>query len=155
MILAVSMPVTPVKDTVWWNTVGGQVTEHRDQARSDCSLSLYSDQGSVAFTWDDPGALTVTAVARKWQFPDGWHVPLAMQVGDAWLSNGGDSAVIQAVGHGHAASFIAKQPVEDLLPAADHIEVRTGTGSLVIALDRARVGGLLAGAQRCRAALGR
>jgi ribosomal protein S8 len=78
-----------------------------------------------------------------------------MQFGDAWLSNGGDSAVIEAVGHGTAVAFETHQAVDDLLRPADHIVVRTKDGVMSIKLKRDKVGVLLARTQECRRSIGR
>ena len=145
----------PVKDTVWWETPGGKVMEHRDANDVNCSLMLYDDAGSVTFDWDDPGRTLVTAINWSWQFPDAWNVPLAMRFGDAWLSNGGDSAVIDAVGHGNAVAFTTDQAVEDLLRPADQIAVRTRDGELSIHLRKDKLGVLLARTEACRHAIGR
>ena len=147
--------VTPVKDTVWWNTVGGRVTEHRDQTNANCSLMLYNDEGSVVFEWDGPGNTSVTAIDWNWQFPADWKLPVAVQVGDVWLSNGGNSAVIQAVGHGNTVSFAVDQPVDDLLRPADHVKVRTRNGELSINLNQSKVDALLSGARQCRDVISR
>jgi hypothetical protein len=150
MLLSSSLLVTPVKDTVWWDTSGGRVTEHRDESGTNCSLMLYNDEGSVVFEWQDPGRTSVTAIDWGWQFPNDWQLPVAVQLGDVWLSTGGDSAIIQAVGHGNSVSFAVNQPVDDLLRPADHVEVRTRNGQLSIKLNQVRVGALLTGARQCR-----
>src|SRR5208283_292755 len=75
MLLSSMLFLTAVKDTVWWNTPGGEVMEHRDQAAASCSLMLYDDSGSVIFAWDDPGRTFVTAIDRNWQFPDDGKMP--------------------------------------------------------------------------------
>ncbi len=116
---------------------------------------LYNDSGSVTFQWNDPNRTLVTAINWNWQLPDNWRVPVAMQVGDAWLSNGGDSAVIDAVGHGNAVAFETRQPVDDLLRPADHIAVRTKDGEMSIKLKRDKVDVLLARTQACRQAIRR
>jgi hypothetical protein len=150
MLLSGALLAMPVKDTVWWDTPGGKVTEHRDARDTGCSLMLYDDAGSVTFEWDDPGRTLVTAINWNWQLPDNWNVPIAMQFGDAWLSNGGDSAVIEAVGHGNAVAFETHQAVDDLLRPADHIAVRTKDGEMSIKLKRDKVGVLLARTEECR-----
>jgi hypothetical protein len=155
MLFSGALLVMPVKDTVWWDTPGGKVTEHRNASNTDCSLMLYDDAGSVTFEWNDPNRTLVTAINWNWQLPDNWTVPVAMQLGDAWLSNGGDSAVIEAVGHGNAVAFETHQAVDDLLRPADHIEVRTKFGEMSIKLKRDKVGVLLARAQECRRLIGR
>jgi hypothetical protein len=155
MLFSGALLVMPVKDTVWWDTPGGKVTQHQSAGDTGCSLMLYDDAGSVTFEWDDPGRTLVTAINWNWQLPDNWKVPVAMQFGDAWLSNGGDSAVIEAVGHGNAVAFATDQPVDDLLRPADHIAVRTRDGEMSIKLSRDKVGVLLARTQECRRMTGR
>jgi hypothetical protein len=142
--------VTPVKDTVWWNTQGGRVMEHRDDTDASCSLMLYDDAGSVTFEWDDPGRTSITAINTNWQFPDQWNVPLAMQFGEAWLNNGNDSAVIDGIGHGNAVVFTTEQAIDELLRPADHIEIRTRVGEMSIRVPREKLNTLLAQAQACR-----
>src|SRR3954453_15040734 len=109
MLLAGSLTVSAAKYTVWWDTPGGKVTEHRNGGDAGCSLMLYDASGSVTLEWDDPGKTSVTAINWDWQFPDNWNVAIAMQFGDVWLTNRGDSAVINAVGHGNAVAFTTDQ----------------------------------------------
>jgi hypothetical protein len=111
---------------------------------------LYNDAGSVVFEWTDSGRILVTAIDRTWQFPRHGSLPVAMQLGDVWLSNGGDSAIIQGVGHGNTVNFVVKQPVDSVLRPADHVEVRTRSGQLSIRLDHSKIGILLARARLCR-----
>jgi hypothetical protein len=155
MILSGSLFATAVNDTVWWETPGGKVTEDRGPAGASCSLTFYDDSGSVVFDWADPGRTVVTAIDWSWEFPADWKMPSAMQLGVVWLSNGGGSAIIEAVGHGNALSFAVNQPVDDLLRPADHIAVRTTGAQLSIKLNHSKVGVLLSRAQQCRAAIGR
>ncbi len=154
-MLSGALLVMPVKDTVWWDTPGGKVTEHRDASDTGCSLMFYDDAGSVTFEWNDPSRTLVTAINWNWQFPDQWNVPVAMEFGDAWLSNGGDSAVIDGIGHGNAVAFTTDQSVDDLLRPADHIAVRTRDGEMSIRLRRDKVGTLLARTAACRQAIKR
>ena len=155
MLVASSLVVVPVKETVWWNTPGGTVTEHQDESGASCSLMLYNDDGSVVFQWADTGRTLVTAIDWNWQFPDDSTLPVAMQLGDVWLSNGGDSAIIQGVGHGNTVSFPAKQRVDDILRPADHVAVRTTSSEFSITLNRSKVGVLLSRARLCRDAIGK
>jgi hypothetical protein len=155
ILVSSSLFVTPVKDTVWWDTPGGTVTEHRDQAGVTCSLMLYDAGGSVVFEWGDAGRTLVTAIDWDWQLPDNWKMPVAMQIGDEWLSNGGDSAVIQAVGHGNAVTFAVNQPVDDLIRRSNHIEVKTTGTQLSITLNPAKNDALLSRARRCRGVIGK
>jgi hypothetical protein len=150
MLLASSLLVTPVKDTVWWETPGGQVTEHEDDSDRSCSLMLYDHAGAVTFEWSDPGTVLVTAIDWDWQFPDNWKMPVAMQVGDVWLSSPNDSAVIEAVGHGNSIAFSTHRAADELLRPADHIAVRTTNGEMSIKLNHAKVDTLLSRARKCR-----
>jgi hypothetical protein len=150
MLVASSLFVMPVKDTVWWETPGGQVTEHQDDSDRSCSLMLYDDAGAVTFKWIDPGTVLITAIDWDWQFPDNWKMPVAIQLGDVWLSNRGDSAVIEAVGHGNAVAFATDRVADDLLRPADHIAVKTTNGEMSIKLNHAKVDVLLSRARKCR-----
>jgi hypothetical protein len=154
-VFSTLLAVLPVKDTVWWNTPGGEVTEHRDQSEAVCSLMLYDGDGSVTFAWDGQARVAVTVIRWDWQFPTDWRVPVAMQVGDVWLANRADSVVIDAVGHGNAVAFSTDQAVHDLLRPADHIAVRTSGGEMTIRLKRDKVGTLLSRARKCRDAIER
>jgi hypothetical protein len=155
MLLASSLLVTTVKDTVWWNTPGGQVLEHRDDTGANCSLMLYDDNGSVVFQWDGTSKTLVTAIDWRWQFPDNWALPVAVQLGDVWLSEGGNSVVIQAVGHGNAVSFSVNQSIDALLHPIDHILVRITNGQLLIALNPGKIITLLLHAKQCSDVIGR
>jgi hypothetical protein len=155
LLLSSSLLMTPVKETIWWNTPGGTVSEHRDQSAASCSLMLYDNAGSVTFQWDDPGRTLVTAVDWNWEFPDNWKIPVAMQLGNVWLSNHGGSAVIDTVGHGNAVAFATDQSVDDLLQPADHIVVRTKDSDLSINLLHSKVTVLLSRWHDCRDAIRR
>jgi hypothetical protein len=150
MLLSSSLALMPVKDTVWWDTPGGKVTEHRDDTDISCSLMLYDDGGSVTFDWTDPGRVLITAINWDWQFPANWKMPVAVQLGDVWLSNRGDSAVIEAVGHGNGVAFETDKAADELLRPADHIAVRTTNGAMSIKLNHAKVDVLLSRTRKCR-----
>lgn len=150
LLLATSLLATPVKDTVWWNTQGGKVLEHRDRAGVTCSLSLYSDARSVTFTWVEPGGLLVTARDPDWQFPENRTMPAAIQVGGQWVGNRSGPAIMQAIGHGAAVNFALDAPIDTLLHAADHIAIRMPGEALSIPLNEAKMPQLLGQLQRCR-----
>ena len=155
MLISGLLFVTPVTDTVWWNTQGGKVTEHRDQTGATCSLMLYDQAGSVVFEWTNPDRILVTAIDWNWQFPADWKLPVAMQVGDVWLSSGGDSAVLQAVAHGNAVTFTSDQSVDGLLSTADHVVVKTTDSQLAIKLNQIKMGALLSHLGQCRDVMAR
>ncbi len=155
IVLLGSLLATPVKETVWWDTPGGRVMEHRDQTTASCSLTFYDEKGSVTFEWDRPGKVLVTATNGKWQFRDDRNTPVAMQVGNVWLSNHDASVVIEAVGHGNGIAFATDQAVVDLLQPADHIVVRTTKADMSIVLNRDKLGTLLTRLRKCRDATGR
>jgi hypothetical protein len=150
MLISSSLFILPVKDTVWWNTPGGKVTGHSDHSTKRCSLMLYNDDGSVMFEWDDQGRILVIASGRNWQFPDDTKVPVAMQLGDAWLKNRDGSAVIEAVGHETTIGFATDQAVDELLRPADHILVISPDVELSIKVTPAKMGVLLSRTARCR-----
>lgn len=152
ILLSSSLLIMPAKDTVWWETAGGRVMEHQSDTDMSCSLMFYDDSGSVTFEWVDPGKILITAINWDWQFPDNWRMPVAMQLGDEWLSNSSASAVIEAVGHGNAVAFATEQAADDLLLPADHIAVRTTNGEMSIKLNHEKVSVLLSRARKCREA---
>jgi hypothetical protein len=155
MLMSGALFVVPTKDTVWWNTSGGKVMEHRDQTEASCSLMLYDGNGSVTFEWDDPGRTTVTAINANWQFPADWRVPVAIQLGDTWLSDRDGSVITEAVGHGSAVAFATDQALDDLLRPADHIVVKTSDADMSIALRHDKVDTLLSRVRQCRDLIGR
>jgi hypothetical protein len=150
MFLSIPLLATPVKDTVWWDTPGGKVTERRDANGATCSLMLYNDDGSVFFEWAGGGRILVTVIDWNWEFPENSQMPVAMQLGSEWWSNGGDSAIIQGEGHGNAVSFALNKPIDDLLRTADHVLIRTKNAELSIKLNPAKTGVLLNHAGQCR-----
>jgi hypothetical protein len=143
------MSVIPVKDTVWWNSTGGVVMEHRDGNAADCTLTFRGDNGIVVFTWDGAGGTSATVVDPDWQLPDNQPLPVAMQLGEVWLSNGGNSAVIEGQGHGNVVTFHVAQEIEPLLAPADRIEVRVRAGTLSVALNRAKLSAVLDRTRQC------
>jgi hypothetical protein len=155
IVLASSLLVTPVKDTVWWDTPGGKVMEHRDQADVSCSLLLYDGDASVTFEWADPGRTLVIAIDSRWQFPDGWTTPVAVKVGDVWLTDHSGSVAIDGVGRGSAVSFTTDQAVDDLLRPAERILVRTVGAETSIRLRPEKMRVLLDRLRKCRDGTGR
>ncbi len=160
MVLSIPLLMGPllasqVKDTVWWETPGGKVTEHRDSSGASCSLMLYNDAGSVFFQWTDGGTILATAIDWNWQFPEDSPMPVAMQLGNEWWSNGGDSAIIQGEGHGNAITFVLNKPIEDHLITADHITIKTKAAELSISLTLSKLNKLLSRARQCRDVTGR
>ncbi len=150
MLLSGFLFTMPVKDTVWWQTPGGTVTEHRSPTDTSCSLMLYDEDGSVTFEWNDPNRVFVTAIDWDWQFPDNWRVPVAMRLGEVWLSAHGNSAVIEAVGHGNSVAFATDQAVDELLLPANRIDVRTTDKEMSIKLQSSKVEVLLSRMRKCR-----
>jgi hypothetical protein len=150
MLLSTTLFVTPAKDTVWWDTPGGKVTGHKDGTDNRCSLMLYDNGGSVSFEWDGQGRIMVIVIDQNWHFPDDWQVPLAIQLGDAWLTDHNGSALIEAVGHGDAVGFALDQAVDDLLRPAGQIRVKTNNTEMSIKLAPAKMDTLLSRTQKCR-----
>ena len=155
LLVSSFLSVTPAKDTVWWNTPGGTVTEHGDQNAATCSLMLYQSGGSVTFEWSDPTRTLVAASDQNWQFRDDQEMPIAMELGDVWLSDHAGSAIIAALGHGNSVAFATDQSVDDLLRSAEQIVVKTKSGDLIIAPPRGKMGVLLARAHDCQVAIRR
>jgi hypothetical protein len=155
LLISTSLLATPVKDTVWWDTPGGKVMEHRDQTAADCSLLLYDDNGSVTFEWRDPGKIQVTAINWNWQFPDNARTPVAMAFGEVWLTNHDGTAVLSAVGHGSSVTFTTDRPVDELLRPANRIAVRTTYDEMSIRLRSEKIGVLLSRLRNCRDVIGR
>lgn len=153
VILATSLFVQPIADTVWWNTVGARVTEHRDQQGASCSLTFFNDNGTVAFQWDKNGETSLTANDRAWNFRDDPHVPVAVQVGGTWLSNGGNSAIIDASANGDTITAQLTHPPDGLLVTADRVEVKTATDTLSIAVSPFRLGRIVDRLRRCQAVI--
>jgi len=149
-MVAISLLSIPVKDTVWWDTPGGKVTEYHDETGSRCSLMIYDNEGSVTFEWGHQGETLVTAIDSNWAFPDNWKGPVAMQVGDVWLSNRADSAIIDAVGHGDAVIFTTDRPIDDLLRSAGQIVVKNTIADLSIKLEPAKMRILSSRMRKCR-----
>ena len=149
LLLSASLSVIPVKDTVWWNSPGGIVMEHREGNTADCTLTFRGDNGIVVFHWDGMGGTSATVVDPDWQLPDDRPLPVAMQVGDVWLSNGANSAVIEGQGHGNVVTFPLAQTIESLLAPAQRIEVRVRAGTLSIVLNRAKIPTVLDRTRQC------
>jgi hypothetical protein len=150
LLLSIPLHVVPVKDTVWWNTAGGTVTEHRDENGANCALTFQSDAGSVVFEWQNAGGTSVTAIDWTWELPAGWRMPVAMQIGDIWLSNGGNSAIIEGVAHGNTVQFPISQPVDELLRPAEQIQVQIKGSTLSVPINRSKLATLLDRAKQCR-----
>jgi hypothetical protein len=151
LMVAISLLSMPVKDTVWWDTPGGKVTEHHDEDGKKCSLMLYDNDGSVTFEWGQKNKTLVTAVDSNWALPNNWKGPVALQVGNVWLSNGAGSAIIDAVGQGTAVAFTTDLPVDDLLRSSGQIVVKNNSADLSIKLEPAKMRKLSSRTRKCLA----
>lgn len=153
MLLSGSLFGTQVNDTVWWDTPGAKVVEHRDQNPASCSLMFYGDDGNIIFDWDASGKLLVMATNRRWNFPDSSQMPVAVEVGDVWLTNHSGSEVVDAVAHGADIGFFMNQAVDDLLRPASRIEVKADGANLTISVMPAKMSVLLSRTRDCRDAI--
>jgi hypothetical protein len=153
MLLAGSLFGTQVNDTVWWNTPGAKVVEHREQNPASCSLMFYNDDGNIIFDWDASGKLLVIATDRRWNFPYSNQMPVAVEVGDVWLTNHSGSEVIDAVAHGTDIGFFMNQAIDDLLRPASRIEVKASGANLTVSLTPAKMSVLLSRTRDCRGAM--
>jgi hypothetical protein len=153
MLLSGSLFATQVNDTVWWNTPGAKVIEHREQNPASCSLMFYNDDGNIIFDWDASGKLLVIATDRRWNFPDSNQMPVAVEVGDVWLTNHSGSEVIDAVAHGTDIGFFMNQAIDDLLRPASRIEVKASGANLTVSLTPAKMSVLLSRTRDCRGAM--
>jgi hypothetical protein len=147
--------VTPVADTVWWNTNGGNVSEHRDSETATCSLRIDNDDGQFLFVWDRTLPTRVTVVRNDWKFQPDDIANIAMRVGNVWLSGGNGAPNIPAITGQSALMFIANQPLEDLLSSADEIAVNTPDTRFGILLIKSKMNDLLVALRKCRSAIGR
>ena len=139
---------TPVKDTVWWNTEGGRVLEHRDGAVATCTLWLIDQDSRVAFTWAKGQPVSVAAISPALSMPsDSPRMPVSLQIGDAWLNN---AQPYDAVGFGTSLTFVIDQSIEAPLRGADHITIRSPTSDFSLHVNRTKIATLLDHVRQCR-----
>jgi hypothetical protein len=77
-----------------------------------------------------------------------------MRIGDVWLENGDGTPNITAMTARSALMIIPSQPVDDLLPAAEEIEIKTQDMRFEVRVTRGKMRGLLKALDKCRAAIG-
>lgn len=154
-VLLSGLLLTPVSDTVWWNTEGGNVTQHRDKDDATCTLALENEQGRFEFVWDRNLPARITVARRGWNNPPDQITAVALRIGDAWLQNGNGKPNITAMTGASAYMFILNQPVDDLLLSADDIAIRTPDASFGISLIRTRMQSLVTALRKCRAVISR
>jgi hypothetical protein len=154
-ILLSSLLVTPVADTVWWNTNGGNVSERRDSETATCTLRIDNDDGQFQFTWDRNLPTRITASRNDWKFQPDEIATVAMRVGSVWLGNGNGTPNIPAITGPSALMFILDQPIDDLLLSADEIAISTTDDRFGIILIRSKINDLIVALRKCRAAIGR
>jgi hypothetical protein len=116
---------------------------------------LYQSGGSVTFEWSDPTKTHVAASDPNWQFRNDQKMPVAVELGDVWLSDHAGSAIIEALGHGNAVAFATDQSIDDLLRSAAQVVVKTKSGDLIIAPPRGKMAVLQAHAHDCQVAIRR
>jgi hypothetical protein len=159
-LLLPALLLTPVADTVWWNTEGGNVTQHRDQDDVTCTLTLENDQGRFQFVWDRNLPARITVSRQGWRNVPDQITTVAMRIGDGWLEHGNGKPNITAMTGGSAYMFILNQPIDDLLLSADDIAIRTsesrfGDSGFGMSLTRGRMQGLVTALRKCRAVISR
>jgi hypothetical protein len=149
-----NLMVTPVADTVWWHTSGGEVTQHSEQNIVNCTLTIENDQGKFAFVWNRDLPASIMVTQQVWQFPSDETMTVAMRIGDVWLEGGNGAPNMTAMTAKSALMVIPNQPFDYLLPSADEVVVRTPDAQFGILLLREKMTPLIAALHRCRAAIG-
>lgn len=146
-LLTGSLLLTPVKDTVWWNTESGQVLGHRDNATATCTLWLFDKDGRIAFTWAKDQPLSVSAISPALTMPkDASRMSVSLQIGDGWLNDG---KPYDAIGFGTSITFVVTQPIEDRLRSADHVTIFTPTSEFQMAISHSKISTLLDHVKQC------
>jgi hypothetical protein len=143
---------TPVKDqdTVWWNTTGANVIEHRDANGSVCSLAMFDNKTNILITWQAKAeAELVTVINPVLSFTDMQKLPIAIQIGNDWLLNQ-DTMLLDATAHGNSLSFTLEQPIEPHLQAATQIRIVTGNNDIILPLKASKMRDLLEHLHQCR-----
>ncbi len=126
LLLASYLTITPIADTIWWNTAGGRVVGHKDEHGSSCTLFLTNSDGTISFTWEPDKQTFMSIIKPDWQFADS-DVSVAVRIGDVWLDNGNGSPNIEAIESKSSVLFQLNQSVDDLLHSSDQIQVIVGT----------------------------
>ena len=149
-----NLMVTPVADTVWWRTSGGEVTQHSEQNIVNCTLTIENDQGKFAFVWNRDLPASIMVTQQVWRFPSEQTTTAAVRIGDVWLEHGNGTPNMTAMTAKAALMVIPNQPFDHLLPSADEVVVRTPDAQFGILLLREKMTPLIAALRKCRAAIG-
>jgi hypothetical protein len=154
-ILLSGLLLTPVADTVWWNTNGGNVSERRDSETATCTLRIDNDDGQFRFAWDRELPARITVSNNDWKFQPDEIATVAMRIGNVWLAGGDGTPNIPAITGPSAFMFILNQPVDELLLSADEIAVNTADTRFGIILIRSKINDLIVALRKCRSAISR
>jgi hypothetical protein len=144
-----------VNDTVWWNTPGAKVIEHRNGSNLSCTLLFTNRDGVVALEWSFNGELNMALTKEDWKFSKkDSHV--AVRIGDTWLNNGDGQTNIEAIDDDTTVLFQLPQPIDDLLFASDQITVKIDDEAFfTMTLPTTKMSALKAGVSRCRDLIGK
>jgi hypothetical protein len=154
-ILISSLLLAPVADTVWWRTPGGNVTQHREQDTSTCTLDINNGQGGFAFVWDHEQPTRVIAAQEGWRLASNQITTISMRIGDVWLEDGNGAPNIMAMTGPSEFKFIVNQPIDDLLVSADEIAIRTPESQFAVYMPVSKMKALVTALHRCRASASR
>jgi hypothetical protein len=149
MIVSGLLLLTPVKDTIWWKSEGGNVTQHN----SDCSLWLFNQNGSILFSWPKGSETeSVIVINPAWHYPMDRKLAITMQIGNNWLGDvtTEQSVPLNAIGNDNSLSFDLDATIDERLEIADHINIKTDDSEFSLALDRDKMGILITKLNQCR-----
>ncbi len=152
LLLTSFFVITPIADTIWWNTSGGRVVGHKDERGTSCTLFLTNSDGTISFTWEPDKQPLMSVIKSDWQFADN-DVNVAVRIGTTWLDNGNGSPNIEAIETKSSVLFQLDQSIDDLLYSSDQIQVIVGNDAYFqMALPKDKMNALMAGVKKCRSA---
>jgi hypothetical protein len=150
-----ALVLTPVADTVWWNTTGGNVKQHRDQDGASCTLVVENESGQFTFVWDLNLPAYATVTHEDWAFPPGQITAVAVKIGDVWLERGNGAPNLMAMTGASSLRFVLNQPVDELLRTGREVAIRTTDMGFAVTLPGTTMRALVTALRKCRAAIGR
>jgi len=154
-IVLLGLLLTNAADTVWWNSFGGSVKEHRDRNTVTCTLTLQDPQSQVAFTWSNRLPLRVVVESKALSFRPGEILQIAMRIGNVWLARGDGKPNIPAITAPSAVMLILNEPLENMLLSARDIEIHAPDHPLTIDLVPSQTRNLVEALRDCNAVIAR
>jgi len=116
-------------------------------------LFLYNDDHAAVVSWGRGAAVYLSFHSASWQFRPHEQIPVAVEIGDAWLGQADQSNVssLMATVDQEWLSVPLQQSIDGLLSQATKITLKLPNHELSFNISKPKMSKLLLAVKQCRA----